>query len=403
MGIMVNKKQNIEQTFEKIKRAGNTTLAAMLLWKKLSAEFKKSFGLGNLFELYKETPKSNPIKLSIRQDIFKQTGTFNEWKTISEKSEDDLALNSWAKEQMVITANCFSDYQDLYCLGYDVIDKMILFTTNQKERLSAYNVARNDADKARLKQFLFTGIRGVAGYVSYIYWSKDVSVLNKIKDAVLPHEKWVRLYHEYGRDYAPEELFVFLFHKHCQDVCDFEEGIDILYCDQLAIRTTDLNARIAEDIAGVRLATIRAARSSEQVRELFRKNIYWHREEIAEIIKAFRRIPKKLGFAGLVKLREETYTYSRELKEFLVEEMYGLDLQFADLIELWKIKESIPLLYRIFNAAETLEEYATIYDLYYGFINHELKDTIKQRSFVQMQIILASQYFFKKSEGLFIF
>ncbi|MFA5087308.1 MAG: hypothetical protein WC470_03350 [Candidatus Paceibacterota bacterium] len=389
---MLEEKQKlIVQTFEKVKKAAGTTLAVMLLWDELPNEFKKSFGLGNLFELYEKTPKNNPIKLSIRQEIFGQTGKFNEWKNISEKSKDDPALNSWAKEQMVVTANRFSDYQDLYLLGYDVIDKMILATTNQRERLSAYEAARNDEDKARLKQFLFTGMRGVTGYAKYIYWSKDISVLNKIKDAVLPHEEWIRLYDEYGGNYSPEELFVFLFHKRCQDVYDFDEGMDIIDCERYSIRTTDLDARISKDMLKVRMTTIKAACSPEQIRELFQKRITWRREEIPEIIKAFRRMPKKLGFAGLIKLREETYTYSRELKGFLVEEMYDLDLRFADLIELWRIEESVPLLYRIFNAAETIEEYATIYGLYYGFISHGLENDIKQRAFVQMQKILASQ------------
>jgi len=380
----------IVQKFERTKAIVGDNLAAMLLWNELPNKIKKSFDLGTLFSLYRNIPAGNPNKLSLREEIFTREGTYGEWKEISEHSDDDPELKSWATKKMAATVEKrFPYYLSQYKQGSDVIDELILSTTTQKERFEAYKSARNEEDKVRLKQILFEGMHSVDDYIAYAYWSNDTSILNKVEHAILPHKEWTRLYHEYGSRFGtPEDLFVFLFHKHCQTVRGFYEAVNTLDYERYSVRTTETNQRISKDLSRVRLIAIRMARSPGEFRILFH-NIFWYREEVREIIKAFRKRPK-LGFAKLAELHDRTHSYNNELKDFLAEEMFGRDLSFTEKIELWEIEKSRALLWRIFNDAETLAENAAVYNLYFWFNADEPESTIKPRVFAQMQI-LASQ------------
>lgn len=387
---MSKEKQFVVKKFENVAKAIGVALAAILLWKELPNEFKKSFSLGDIFEFYKDAPDGHPSKSSIRKEIFVHDGIFSEWLKIFYDSDGEPQLKLWATKKMTETAEAFSDKLTLYRLGCDIIDELIISAVGMRDKFDAYMNARNDADKKRLKQIMLEGLHSVEDYIQYVYWSNDASVLSKIKDVVLPHKEWVRLYCDYGNG-SSIELFVFLFHRRCQSVKDFDECAEILYIERLAIRRIETNARIANDISKVRRSLIRAARSREQITYLFQKMV-WDREEIRYVIQAFKKGPK-LSFSELVNLRNETHHDNYRLKEFLDEEMLALDLNFHDLVMLWRIKGTgscDPLLYRIFNAAETLEEYAIVYDLYYGFTSEEVKNDIRQKAFAQMQI-LASQ------------
>jgi hypothetical protein len=387
---MSKEKQFVVKKFEKVAKAIGVALAAILLWRELPSELKKSFSLGDIFKFYKNTPDGHPSKSSIRKEIFVHGGIFSEWSKISDESDYDPPLKMWATKKMIETAQTFSHKLILYRLGCDVINELIISAVEMRDKFAAYMNARNDEDRKRLKQVMLEGLHSVEDYIQYVYWSNDASVLSKIKDVVLPHKEWVRLYSSYGNN-SSGELFVFLFHRRCQSVKDFDECEGIIYSERLAIRLTEINARIANDISKVRLSLIRAARSREQIAYLFQK-IIWNREEIRHVIQAFKKGPK-LNFSELVNLRNETHHDNSRLKEFLDEEMLALDLNFHNLVVLWRIKGTgacDPLLYRIFNAAETLEEYAIVYNLYYGFTSEEVKNDVRQKAFAQMQI-LASQ------------
>lgn len=386
-------KKLIEKKFEDVKGAIGIALAAILLWNELPTKQKESFSLGDLFKFYKEAPDGH-IKSSICEEIFsREDGTFDEWSKILDDSWYSYPeLKLWATHKMRALAKTFSDYLTLYGQECDVVNELILLfpTATLREKIDAITSARSAEDKYRLRELILKNI-SVEDCIHYIYSTNDVSALDIVAKRFLPHKKWVQLYYEYG-SLSPKELFVFLFHKRCYNVRTFKECADIIKAERFATRTTDTNLQMSKDIEKIRKRLIEKTHSREQIFYLFHNVKWWYRYEVSQVIQAFQEAPK-FSLAELNELHNETHRGNDELKDFLVEEISNLNLDFDNLVRLWKTKGTRrcdSLLYRIFNAAETLEQYAVVYNLYYGFTDDELENNIRQKAFAQMQM-LASQ------------